>query len=254
MIKKDTVIIILLIMISFFTYLLYNQNQNTKFEENSLAVGENNKKLLQTNKFEEKNNETNNIVMDNISKENIKVDYNDNISIKNEVSSNDVGLVSLNKEKEIIEFFNNLENEVVIDTKENNFEKVKVKINSAFFTSVDFIFYDKPIRGVTFKQLSDKTKLQILKITDNIDSMIMKQFPNYKESIKENSSNTYIFLKENINKLEQKIINKTGAEKYNDFIDEANEFKNKIIDLKNKAIGGIKEWYENLKSKNEDSN
>ena len=83
-------------------------------------------------------------------------------------------------EEDIIAYFSNTENEV------NNSTSFKDSLKEKFVTLVDFLFYDGEIKGKTFKELSNKTKLKVLEIFLKIDNKLDNKFPNYKE----NSSNT----------------------------------------------------------------
>ena len=60
----------------------------------------------------------------------------------------------------------------------------KEKAKDTFVDVVDFIFYDRKIKGHTFKELSNNAKLQVIKIAFSVDSRIEKYFPDYKETIK----------------------------------------------------------------------
>lgn len=74
-------------------------------------------------------------------------------------------------------------------------DKDKEKIKNTFIMISDFIFYDGEIKGMKFSELSDKTKKEVLKAYINLDSLIEKNFPNYKEEIKSSSKKQYNNLK-----------------------------------------------------------
>lgn len=245
MVKKDSIIIVLIILTIFGSYTLYVDRNRIIYYQDFINTVENDKsELLEGNNehdINENMSDTDTIII-NTNKENEASIINSEEKNFTTIYEN---IITEEQEQDVLEYFKMLEQDVLEDAKETNFDKVKNKINSAFFTSVDFVFYDKPVRGVTFEQLTDKTKLQILKITKNIDNIITKKFPNYKEVIREKGDNTYILFNDNIKKLEHKIISKTSEEKYNNFIGDANNFKNKIINVKNKVVRGIKSWYEN---------
>ena len=84
-------------------------------------------------------------------------------------------------ENDVISYFQNEENSISTYQEGVTF---KEKAKNTFVTIVDFIFYDKEIKGHTFKELSNSAKLQIIKIALSIDSKIEKYFPDYKETIK----------------------------------------------------------------------
>lgn len=92
-------------------------------------------------------------------------------------------------EEEIITYFNNVENEV------NNSESFKESLKENFVTLVDFLFYDEEIKGRTFKELSNKTKLKVLEIFLKIDNKLDNKFPNYKEKISTAGNKVYTNVK-----------------------------------------------------------
>ena len=53
--------------------------------------------------------------------------------------------------------------------------------------------------------MSDKAKIEILEITSNIDSMIIKKFPNYKETIKSGGNKVYNIVSEQSKNLQNTI-------------------------------------------------
>ncbi len=83
--------------------------------------------------------------------------------------------VVIKSESDVIDYFNNLNNEV---TSESSFSD---KIKNGFITVVDFFFYDGEIKGYKFSELTDKAKIEVMKIAFMIDSKIESKFPTYKE-------------------------------------------------------------------------
>ncbi|MDD3241602.1 MAG: hypothetical protein PHQ64_02315 [Bacilli bacterium] len=80
--------------------------------------------------------------------------------------------------------------EVLINTlsnEANNITKSSLKDNvkNSFITIVDFIFYDKEIKGHTFNSLTLTAKLKVIKIALTIDNKIDSYFPDYKDYIKD---------------------------------------------------------------------
>ena len=66
--------------------------------------------------------------------------------------------------------------------------KLTTKIKQGFTKIVDFLFYNGTIKGKTFEQLSDETKLKVLKLCYTIDNKIEKKYPDYKEEIKDTTT------------------------------------------------------------------
>lgn len=84
-------------------------------------------------------------------------------------------------ENDVISYFKNEENGISTYQEGVTF---KEKAKNTFVTIVDFIFYDKEVKGHTFKELSNSAKLQVIKVAFSIDSKIEEYFPDYKETIK----------------------------------------------------------------------
>lgn len=84
-------------------------------------------------------------------------------------------------ENDVISYFKNEENGISTYQESVTF---KEKAKNTFVTIVDFIFYDKEVKGHIFKELSNSAKLQVIKVALSIDSKIEEYFPDYKETIK----------------------------------------------------------------------
>lgn len=82
---------------------------------------------------------------------------------------------------------------------ENDFQDINTQEEAKirFISIVDFLFYEGKINGYTLNDITNKTKLQILKITLSIDSKIENTFPGYKETIS-NSGKIYTGIKNKI--------------------------------------------------------
>ncbi len=254
--KKTTLIIILgfAMTILILTYFInYSINKNIEKLQLNIPATE----------TQETNNNTNQINKEEHNdKENSDLDNNDQSITSNKgsnkptsnkktiskpepaISSNESEVSVSNKEEEVLTYFRTLEAETQSNTKESQLEKVKDKLDKAFFTTVDFVFYNKEIKGITFNELSDKAKIEILEITSNIDSMIIKKFPNYKETIKSGGNKVYNIVSEQSKNLQNTIKNKIGDERYNNITDNINRGKNKIVDIKDNVFSNIKNWYE----------
>ena len=86
----------------------------------------------------------------------------------------------LNKDDYVINLFND---EITnIENNKNN-ESFGSKVKNTFIKIVDFIFYDKDINGIYFKELTNTAKLKIISLALKIDNLIEKYFPTYKKDI-----------------------------------------------------------------------
>ncbi len=83
-------------------------------------------------------------------------------------------------EEEVLEY---IEQENNTYSSLNNTEDNKAKAKDYFVTLIDFIFYDKPIKGRTFKELSKSAKRKVIYYTLKIDSIIDKNIPGYKDTL-----------------------------------------------------------------------
>ena len=117
------------------------------------------------------------------------------------------------------------------------------------------MFYGEKINGITFEELNDTTKLKVLYILNKIDNNIENYVPEYKESIKNVSGKSYVFIKENTNILienvETKIIEKIGVEEYtsikNKITNGYDNVTDKSKEVYEKSKEKVKSWYENFK-------
>ncbi|MEE3342954.1 MAG: hypothetical protein VZS44_02570 [Bacilli bacterium] len=124
--------------------------EEPKENQNKTDNSNNNNKTIDTN-----NNNTNN---------------NSNIEANNTVGN----------ENDVISYFNSVEQEV--DRSSAN-KSLSEKAKSGFVSIIDFLFYDKPIKGVTYKGVTNSIKLKLLKLAVIIDEKIETHFPGYKESL-----------------------------------------------------------------------
>lgn len=98
---------------------------------------------------------------------------------------------TMTEDVEVLGYFNDLEASIDnISTRE--------KAKSRFSEAVDFVFYNGKIKGHTFSELKDSTKLKITEILMRIDDKLEQKFPGYKEEIKTTSKKTYTNIKEKL--------------------------------------------------------
>ena len=131
-----------------------------------------------------------------------------------------------------------------------------------FIYCVDFLFYDGEIKGVKFSDLSDIAKQKLISDIITIDDLICSKFPNYKESISENSGAAYDKASDIIHSgctgVKDYSREKLGEDNYmkiKDYRDlfveqtsqDWNEFTDIVGEGYEKGKSKIKDWYENLK-------
>lgn len=142
------------------------------------------------------------------------------------------------------------------DIKENiNSEKLLEKGKQYFIYSVDFLFYDKEINGIKFKDLSEASRKQLINDINEIDDLICSKFPNYKEDISDTTNKAYAkasqIIKSGTSNLEDYSKEKIGEENYNKIVDELKQQNERDMETINDLISGgkekVKTWYEGLK-------
>lgn len=91
-------------------------------------------------------------------------------------------------EANVISYFESKSNMLTENSNQED-RSLREKARDSFITIIDFIFYDKAIKGYTFKELTNTAKLKIIKLALTIDHKIDSYFPDYKEVIKDKYTN-----------------------------------------------------------------
>lgn len=126
---------------------------------------------------------------------NIITENNNNNSTDTSNNTNNSIINTTTTEKDIITYFEDIN--INLDNYSNN-KELGQNIKDRFVNIVDFLFYGGTIKGKTFNELSDKTKLKVLEISLFIDKKIDKHFPGYKEEISSKGNKIYTDLKSKI--------------------------------------------------------
>lgn len=183
--KNQRLISIILISLSCLLFiiaivLLLN---TTYFEFNNKIENEDNNQ----SQLKEENNNSNNDQSDK------EIDMNNNSESSNTEVENNTSTESNNnvveesnpkKEENVISYFESQDNMITATSNQED-SSLRSKAKNAFVTIVDFIFYDKEIKGYTFKELTTSAKLKVIKLALSIDHKIDEYFPDYKEVIKD---------------------------------------------------------------------
>lgn len=169
-----------------------------------------------------------------------------------------------------VEYSNN--DQVVINSLENSLSKInsgnkkdKSFADSAkgvFVSIVDFLFYDGEINGVTFDELTESGKEQVLKIANKVDTAIESKIPGYKETISSTASKAFNkasqIIKNGANNINNFAKGKLGEENYQSIIaakDELVYYTKNAIDfigdvggkLFDSLKGKLDGWYQDFK-------
>lgn len=168
-----------------------------------------------------------------------------------------------NNDNIVLNEVESLKNSISKAINSDTVSEIKEDCKQAFITLVDFIFYDGEIKGIKFDDLSAAAKQELLNEATQIDNIIMKKFPNYKEEISEKTSNAYNkaseLIKKGANNIKDFAKDKLGQENYNkikDFKDKIkssasdvwDETKDDVKEIAGKAKDKVKNWYENFKN------
>ena len=185
-------------------------------------------------------NKTNEVIEDNT----INQTTENNTSTTNEVENNEV--------QETFDNFTTEKNEISDLINKKNFEEAKEKGKEFFINGVDFIFYDKEYKGITFDDLKEEAKEETLNNLNIIDGWIMQLDPDYKETLQEKYKVVSDFVNEKYLYVLDKIKEYLGEENYNAITDIKNKLKNDLSNFGNNLSDNIKnkanEWYENFKN------
>lgn len=227
-----------------------------------------NKQSQNESSFAIEKNDSNALNNSNNSKDNvIDKSFDDTVSDNDLVSetnnSTDIDDSNLTSDEIVLKYFNDATEEINNMMNSENVNNVKSKCREYFIIFVDFIFYDGKIKGVTFSELKDTTKMQVITITRKLDSLIMKKFPDYKEDISSSSKYLYDKASDILNSgkenLEDYVISKIGEEKYQDVLNNIDSIKendketwDNVKEYGSEKIESgkekVKEWYQNFKN------
>ena len=137
-------------------------------------------------------------------------------------------------EEEVISYVSDVEVRISNLDAESTNTTMKEKLENTFITLTDFIFYDGTIKGMTFDELTDTAKQEILELYEKIDSKIESYFPNYKENITSSAKKGYTTAVSKAKELKDTIVAKyketVGEEEYNNVASNLEEDKNSLKD------------------------
>lgn len=168
-------------------------------------------------------------------------------------------------ETEVVSYIESVDQEVLELSKTGASDKhIKEQLEDTFITLTDFIFYGGVIKGVTFQELTDSAKAEVLSLYESIDSKIESSFPNYKENIKSTAKKSYHTALTLAKELKESILTsykeKVLEEQYNNVVNNYEEDKNNFQEAYSpyvekgkeaidKAYGKGKEFFAQTKDK-----
>lgn len=129
-----------------------------------------------------------------------------------------------------------------------DWEKLKTTGKNYVVTGIDFIFYDQPINGVYFSELSASAKRNVMVALINIDSAIIEYYPNYKEEISAKYSVAAQYLNTKYLYTLDQIKEYLGETDFNKIQEGINNTKDNISEGYQKGSQFIKDKYESWRN------
>ena len=233
--------------------LLINNNNVFKMSNSS---GKEDKEKNNTKEVEKKKEEANDPTKS--SDEEIKVAPEKEIEVNNNTNNTSTNTESpkvydtvFSSENDLIAYYQNEESSI-----NSSNQTVGQKAKGVFVDVVDFIFYDKEIKGYTFKGLTNTAKLKIITVALKIDNKIDSYFPGYKETLSEKYRNVKEKLAESYAKYTVNLCEKVGEDTCNQFKEDYANMKNSfgitgdyLKEGLSKLKDSIKEKYESWRDK-----
>ena len=129
-------------------------------------------------------------------------------------------------------------------------EEAKSKIKDVFITGVDFIFYDEPIQGVYFDDLTAEGKEITMNSIDTIGDLGDEFVPNWREGLSEKYQVASDFVSDIYLSVLDKIKNYLGEENYHALGDIKDQVGDDFREGKDNVKERVKSWYQKFKSSN----
>lgn len=129
-------------------------------------------------------------------------------------------------------------------------EEAKSKIKDVFITGVDFIFYDEPIKGVYFDDLTAEGKEITMNSIDTIGDLGDEFVPNWREGLSEKYQVASDFVSDIYLSVLDKIKNYLGEENYHALGDIKDQVGDDFREGKDNVKERVKSWYQKFKSSN----
>ena len=152
------------------------------------------------------------------------------------------------QESRITTFFNEQKENIKKLINDERFDEAKSKLKEYFVTGVDFIFFDKPIKGVYFKDLkADFKRLAIINI-ETAGDQIEEWFPGLLGKIGTKYEMAKMFINEKYIEYLDKIKAYLGEEDWNALIDIKDKLRDSFNNTKTKWILKLVQKYAEWKN------
>lgn len=152
-------------------------------------------------------------------------------------------------EYSVVEYFDNAKQELLDYIESEDFKKLKERGKYYLVTGIDFIFYDEPINGYYFDDLSEQTKEYVVDSIETIDEAITYYCPDYKENISNKYQIVADFVSTKYLDILDYIKDYLGEENYNAIGEIKDQITGDISDKKDEVIDDIEDLYNSWKNK-----
>lgn len=146
-------------------------------------------------------------------------------------------------------FFKDAKQEIISYIESEEFENLKEKGKYYVTTGIDFIFFDQPINGIYFNEMTTELKKDILRDVNSLDEAIMAYYPDYKEDISSKYQVASEFINEKYLDIMDAIKEYLGEENYNAVGEIKDQIKEDVSNKTEEGIEYIKDLYNSWKNK-----
>ena len=186
-----------------------------------------------------------NETINNNSAEKVENKVEDKTERITEVKNNDdEQRISEAEQRTIVDLFKDMNDDTLNG---DGSKEAKSRAKGFVVNTIDFIFFNSSINGITFNDLKDEFKQEIYDYLKNMDRVVMSFDPDYKETLGEKYNAIKDYAKEKLDAAKNIVINHLGEERYNAIISKKNEIMDNIKEgfkkYGGKALKYIKEKY-----------
>lgn len=146
-------------------------------------------------------------------------------------------------------FFEDAKQELITYIESEDFQQLKEKGKYYITTAIDFIFYDQPINGIYFDQMTEELKKDIIRDVKALDEAIMAYYPDYKEDVSSKYQIAADFISEKYLDVMDAIKEYLGEENYNAVGEIKDQIKEDVSEKAQEGLEYIKDLYSNWKNK-----
>lgn len=148
---------------------------------------------------------------------------------------------------DIIKYFNDAKDKIG-ELINNDDSESKGKVKELFTTLIDFLFKGGEIKGVKLDDISNDTKIKLLDIFKNLDTYIVKVWPNYKDDLASKKDIIFDNIKDKAGDIFQGIKNKIGEDKVETFMDSTKDTHDDIKEFMSDAKDKLSSLYDKFKN------